>query len=594
MTWVRRALLACAAALVLAAPAAAQHARNVIIFVADGLRYGSVTPERAPHMAKLKTDGVDFANSHSLYPTLTTVNASAIATGHYIGDTGDFGNVIYTGFPVMADHGSPVPFLEDDTILAELNAHFGGNYIHEISLLEAARRAGYLTAVVGKLGPSRIQALTASALGTGTVIIDDKTGHEGGIGLPPGYAGAMKNAFIQKAAPPVSVPNFTQQMFLAKIASRVVLPKFQDSGKPFVMVFWSRDPDASQHGTQDSLGELTPGIDGPTAEEGVRDADTDLGILLKALKDLGLDKSTDVFGTSDHGFTTITKSSATSPAAHFTNDPYAPLRALPSGFFAVDVASALNLPLYDPNASFAQVDYANAKTPSGGSGYVGIDPAHPDAIVVPNGGSGLIYLPQKNAPELARRLVAFLTSQDYVSGLFVNDRLGKIPGTLPMSAIGLMGDARTPKPAIYVNFRSFHTACADPLMCTVEVADTSLKTGQGMHGSFSRAETRNFMAAIGPDFKTGFVDTAPISNADITPTIAHLLHIDLPAEGRLRGRVIGEALNGGAAVTVDKQVIESAPGAGGVRTVLDEQRVGGTRYFDAAGFPGRTVGLVTR
>ena len=60
------------------------------------------------------------------------------------------------------------------------------------------------------------------------------------------------------------------------------------------------------------------------------------------------------------------------------------------------------MPLYDPNASFAQVDYANAKTPSEGSGYVGIDPAHPEAIVVPNGGSGLIYLPRKNAPELAR------------------------------------------------------------------------------------------------------------------------------------------------------------------------------------------------
>ncbi|MDE3115747.1 MAG: alkaline phosphatase family protein [Pseudomonadota bacterium] len=594
MTFFRLAALTCLVALSVATPASAQPARNIIIFVADGLRYGSVTPERAPNMAKLKAAGVDFANSHSLYPTLTTVNASAIATGHYIGDTGDFGNVIYTGFPVMADRGSPVPFLEDDTILAEMNAHFGSNYINEVSLLAAAHKAGYRTAVIGKLGPARIQALTASALGTGTVVIDDKTGREGGIGLPPGYDGAMKSAFIQSEAPPTNVPNFTQQMFLAKIATRVVLPKFQDSGKPFVMVFWSRDPDASQHGTQDSLGELTPGIDGPTAEEGVRDADTDLGILLKALKDLGLDKTTDVFVTSDHGFTTITKSSATSPAAHFTDNPYTPLRDLPSGFLAIDVATTLNLPLYDPDASFRQVDYANAQAPSDGSGTVGMDPAHPDAIVAPNGGSGLIYLPGKNAPELARRLVAFLMKQDYVSGLFVNDHLGTIPGALPMSAAGLMGDARTPRPAIYVNFRSFHTACADPLMCTVEVADTSLKTGQGMHGSFSRAETRNFMAAIGPDFKTGFVDTAPISNADITPTIAHLLHIDLPAKGRLRGRVIGEAFKGGAPVRAVQQVIQSAPGAGGLRTVLDEERVGDTRYFDAAGFPGRTVGLVTR
>ena len=31
------------------------------------------------------------------------------------------------------------------------------------------------------------------------------------------------------------------------------------------------------------------------------------------------------------------------------------------------------------------------------------------------------------------------------------------------------------------------------------------------------------MAAIGPDFKTGFADPAPVSNADIAPTLAHIL-----------------------------------------------------------------------
>ena len=29
-----------------------------------------------------------------------------------------------------------------------------------------------------------------------------------------------------------------------------------------------------------------------------------------------------------------------------------------------------------------------------------------------------------------------------------------------------------------------------------------------MHGSFSRGDTMNFMAAIGPDFKHGYVDDA--------------------------------------------------------------------------------------
>ena len=80
-----------------AATAAGAQPHNIVIFVADGLRYGSVEPGNMPNMARLKSEGVDFTNSHSLYPTVTTVNASAIATGHYIGDTGDFGNTIYAG-----------------------------------------------------------------------------------------------------------------------------------------------------------------------------------------------------------------------------------------------------------------------------------------------------------------------------------------------------------------------------------------------------------------------------------------------------------------------------------------------------------------
>lgn len=574
-----------------AGQAAAAEARNIVLFVADGLRYGSVTPERTPVMAKLKAEGVDFANSHSLYPTLTTVNASAIATGHYIGDTGDFGNVMYTGFPVMADGGSPVAFLENDTILAEMNAHYDGNYINEASLLERARKAGFETAVIGKLGPTRIQALTASHLGVDTIVIDDWTGNDAGIALPPGYPSALRAAFIEAETPPVSVPNFTQQMHFAKIATRVILPKFKESGKPFVLVFWSRDPDASQHGTRDSLGEVNPGIDSPTAEAGVRDADTSLGMILDALKKLGLDKTTDVFVTADHGFATIAKSSVTSPAAKFTNDDWKPLRDLPSGFLAIDVASALNRPLYDPNDSFRPVDYNNAETLKHGAGYIGLDRTHPDAIVAPNGGSGLIYLPGKKARENADAIVSFLLKQDYVSGIFVNDKLGPIPGTLPMSAVNLMGEAKTPKPSIYVNFRSFKTNCDDPLMCTVIVADTSLKTGQGMHGSFSRAETRNFMAAIGPDFKAGFVDEAPVSNADIAPTLAHLAGIKMKSKGKLNGRIITEALKGGAPVQWSKETVSSEPGEGGLKTILNMQTVGKTRYFDAAGFPGRTVGL---
>ena len=74
-----------------------------------------------------------------------------MGTGHFPGDTGNYGNTIYTGFPVVSANGSVAPMVESDAILGEINAHFGGNYLNEETLLAAARNAGFLTAAVGKL-----------------------------------------------------------------------------------------------------------------------------------------------------------------------------------------------------------------------------------------------------------------------------------------------------------------------------------------------------------------------------------------------------------------------------------------------------------
>jgi predicted AlkP superfamily pyrophosphatase or phosphodiesterase len=573
-----------------ASPVLAQAPKphNIIIFVADGLRYGSVEPGNMPNMFQLKSEGVDFTNSHSLYPTITTVNASAIATGHYIGDTGNFANTLFAGQPMISLKGSPVGFLEDDTVLAEMNQKFGGNYLSETTLLAAARAQGFQTAVIGKEGPARIQDSTAADDGMQTLILDDATGHEGGIGLPGWFSRDMKQAFVGPEAPKTNVPNIEQEVYLMKATTRIVLPHFAESGKPFAMVFWSRDPDMSQHNGKDSVGEYEPGINGPSGKAGTRDADSMLGELRQALKEQGLDKTTDIFVTADHGFVTVSHASATSPSAKFG---VTPISDLASGFLAVDLAAGLGLPLRNPGATGAAIDFSNGGKLSGGSGALGRDPAHPDIVVTANGGSDLIYLPNANAKSLAGDIVNFLTTQDYVSGIFVNDGLGKFPGALPMSAVNLMGSARTPVPSIYVNFRSFAGTCENPLQCTVGVHDTPLATGQGSHGSLSRAETRNFMAAVGPDFKTGYAASAPISNADIAPTMARIAGISLPAKGKLKGRVISEALVGGGEVKVSRRTIQSDPAENGARTILNLQEVGENRYFDAGGFAGKTVGL---
>ena len=589
----------------LAGAASAQNdkPRNLILFVPDGLRGQIVTPQTAPAMAEVRDKGVNFKNSHSLFPTFTTANASAMATGHYLGDTGDFSNTIYTGYPVGPADGTVTPFLEVNPVILDVDEHFGGDYLNEETILKMARAKGYSTAAIGKLGPTLIFDHTdkIGADGLHSIVIDDATGGKNGVPLSDEMKAALAKAGLPLASPSrgdngkagdartpgTVVPNTAQQAYFADIASKVVLPMFKERSKPFVLVFWSRDPDGTQHNTGDSLNTVTPGINGPTSLAGIKNADNNLAQLRKALDDLGLTATTNVMIAADHGFSTISKESKTSPSAKATYED-TPKDFLPMGFLAIDLAKALNLPLFDPNNKNARV--ADNAHPKAGNGLLGQDPAKPDLVVATNGGSDLIYLPNKDK-KLAERTVKALLEQDYVSGLFVDDSLGRFPGALPMSQLGLKGKAVTPTPSIVVNFRSYVAGCDEPTNCSVEVADTVLRQGQGMHGSFGRGDTLNFMAAIGPDFKTGYVDALPVSNADVGATAARLLGLTQKPRGNLIGRVITEAMPNGATPRAFSGTVKSQPSANGLRTVLKFQRVLEQRYFDAAGFPGRTVGL---
>ena len=603
-----RAIVGPAMNVILAALAvwpAAAHAepRNVILFVADGLRSAVVTPQTAPALAAVRDQGVDFHNSHALYPTITTPNASAIATGHRLGDTGDFGNLLYVEKPFDPPYASPIQPLEDDVVLGLMNARYGGDYLNETSLLQAARAKGYQTAALGKLGPTAIQDVTARS-GDGTIIIDDATGWPGGEGitLAPEIIRAIKAAGLEPRTPDrgrngwpgaynmagVQVANVEQQDWFTAVAAKVLLPRFKVSGKPFVMVFWSRDPDGTQHNQGDSLNKLVPGINGPTSLAAIRNASNDLGALRDALVANGLDNTTDVIVTADHGFSVISKQSATSGAAKL-RFPDVVRGFLPPGFLAIDLAAGLGLNLYDPNGF--PVALKDGFYPRRGGAILAADPAKPQVVITMNGGSDLIYLPGADQA-LAARIVRLLTEQDYVGAIFARDDLGGMPGALPSSVIGMAGSALTPAPAIIVGFRSFSTGCDNAELCAAEVGDTDLQQGQGMHGSFGRQDTHNFMAAIGPDFRAGFVDPAPVGNADLTITLAHVLGLNLHAKGHATGRVLSEALAvDGDPVTGAAHTLASSAAANGFTTTLRWQDVSGTPYFDAAGMTGRTVGL---
>ena len=67
-----------------------------------------------------------------------------MASGHYLGDTGDFSNTIYTGYPVGAAGDTVVPFIENDAVLGDIDEHFNGDYLNEETILKMARAEGLL------------------------------------------------------------------------------------------------------------------------------------------------------------------------------------------------------------------------------------------------------------------------------------------------------------------------------------------------------------------------------------------------------------------------------------------------------------------
>jgi hypothetical protein len=629
------ALLGLASANALAAPP-----HNLILFVPDGLRSQIVDAATAPAMAELASEGVYFQNSHSIFPTLTTANASAFATGHGLGDTGDFSNQIYSGFRVTSSNSTVTPFLESDAVLRQVNDHYGGNFLDEASIVAAASGQGYSTALIGKTGPTAIFALGAIN-GGATLIVDDSTGTAGQeVPLSEEWKAAFGKSRVSLTAPPRGdngnagtalvpgtwIPNFAQQQYFLEATVKVVLPRFKEAGKPFVLIFWSRDPDGTQHNQGDSLDALSPGINGKTSLSAIRAADSALATIEQALRSLKLEGNTDIVVAADHGFSTVSRSSASSPSTH-PKIPYpdAIPGELPHGFLAIDLFDALkaedaSMRFFDPDDSYKELDWTAGVHSRRGNALLGADPDHPQVVVTANGGSDLIYLPE--APpasgkaaakagiraltppaqqKLAARIVAALLDQDYVSGIFVDQaRFGKIPGALSTQDIGLGGgNALTPHPAIVVNFASSvvkNCMREQPALCAAEIADSGQQQGQGSHGSLSRADTWNFMAARGPDFRSHYVDPLPSSNADIGMTIAHILELQMVPNGKLTGRVLTEALGGSTAgdplPEVAHRVLRSdSDPRHHLQTVLETQVVGKHVYLDAAGFPGRTVGL---
>ena len=108
------------------------------------------------------------------------------------------------------------------------------------------------------------------------------------------------------------------------------------------------------------------------------------------------------------------------------------------------------------------------------------------------------------------------------------------------------------------------------------------KKGKGSHGSLSRFDMHNTLVAAGPDFKRGFINELPSGNADLAPTILHLLGV--ASTSPMDGRILDEAFIDGSPSTA-KPATQTIKASRDLPLFRWEQHLkfteyGGTTYFD--------------
>jgi hypothetical protein len=540
--------------------------RVFILMVWDGLRPDFVTQRDTPNLFLMAREGVRFERHHSLYPTLTVVNATAMATGGNPGTDGIEGNVMdfapllgqrsataaQGNSPELVQAKSGPANLENSKMIAALNGSdaFVGRLLSLDTVAQEVEREGGYAAVLGKRGPAaiwdnRVASITDGKDSLGQPNADYLFASDDMV-RPDEVAQKLRAAMTE--LPEHAFPVTARDAFFTKLAIELAIPAAKtasEQGKPALIVLWLHDPDATQHHA---------GLGTAAAAQALASCDANLGKVREAIAAAGIGARTDLMVVSDHGFATIR--------------------------VVVNLAEMLVTNGIKKSADSAELTIAQ------------------------NGGTDLVYLSEAGFPTneakraALQKIVNFAEAQEWCGPIFSKELkqvpepsakgrrrrkpppnyAGWIDGTFAEATGGLMNSARGPD--LVISFREIPDAdnksltgpenpaftigadgqqstknLSSPLLHPVRgvmYGDVSSKggftTGMGMHGAAGQREIHNFCAATGVDFRKRWVDLWPTGNSDVGPTITEALGLRMntgPNGAYPTGRTMSEALVGG-------------------------------------------------
>lgn len=253
-----------------------KNIRTLIVFF-DGLRPDYITAETMPNLYAFSKAGCYGKQHHSVFPTVTRVNASSYSSGSYPGTHGLMGNTVY--FPVVdKKKGLNTGDFSDLNKISEATQ---GHLLTAVTLGEVLQKAG-------------AKMMVFSSGSTGQALMQNHT-VSGGAVVNPGLIlpASFKDTLVREVGPipAKSKPNSGQHKWVTDALIKYGLTL----DGPLISAIWFSDPDGTAH---------SDGIGAPSSMESIKIVDAEFGRILSSLKDKNLEQYFNIVISSDHGFIT--------------------------------------------------------------------------------------------------------------------------------------------------------------------------------------------------------------------------------------------------------------------------------------------------